>query len=249
MRQPDGDIYTPRLWAEGRMGYCGIVDFTNPDAVAWWRGKHGPLLDIGVDAFKTDFGEEIPADAVLYNGKTGPEIRNVYAKLFQRIAFDAVRERYGRGLIWGRAGFAGMRRCPAHWSGDPKCTYEDLAATIRAGLAAGLSGIPMWSHDIGGFWGTPAPDLYIRWAQFGLLSTLSRCHGLTHRDPWEFGDEAVEIFRWFARLRYRLIPYFYSTALDAAETGLPVMRAMVLDHPDEPGMTLADGQYYLGDSL
>lgn len=249
LKRPDGTVYTAQLWAMTDASLCAIVDFSNPQAAAWYREKHRPLLAMGVDTFKTDFGEEIPEDAVFHNGRTGAEMRNLYARLYQELVFDLVRARHGAGVIWARAGCPGVQRFPIHWSGDPHCTYEDMAATLRGGLSAGMAGLAFWSHDIGGFVGRPTPDLYLRWAQFGLLSTCARYHGTTLRDPWEFGEEALEIFRRYARLRYRLIPYLDAYARQAAETGLPVMRPMVLRYQDDPATFGIELQYLLGDEL
>lgn len=249
LKRGDGSVYTAQMWGGTAASLCAIVDFTNPDAAAWFRGKHLPLLAMGVDTFKTDFGEEIPADAVFHNGRTGAEMRNLYARLYQELIFELVRAQRGEGLIWARAGCPGVQRFPTHWSGDPHCTYEDMASTLRGGLSAGMSGLAFWSHDIGGFYGRPTPDLYVRWAQFGLLSTHARYHGTTVRDPWEYGEEALEIFRRYAQLRYRLIPYLDAYARMAAETGLPVMRPMVLRYQDDPATFGLDLQYLLGDEL
>ncbi len=245
----DGTVYTAQLWSGTSASLCAIVDFTNPEAEAWFRKLHAPLLDMGVDTFKTDFGEEIPPDAVFHNGRTGEEMRNLYARLYQGAVFDLLKMRHGEAIIWARAGCPGVQQFPTHWSGDPHCTYEDMAATLRGGLSAGLAGLAFWSHDIGGFFGTPTPDLFVRWAQFGLLSTHSRYHGTTLRDPWEFGEQALEVFRRYARLRYRLLPYLYAYAREAAATGLPVMRAMVLQYQDDPATFGVDLQYLLGGEL
>lgn len=249
VRQPDGSITIARLWGGARASLCAIVDVTNPEAAAWFREKHRPLLEMGADTFKTDFAEEIPEDAVFHNGERGAVMRNLYALLYQQLVFETVQQHHGRGIIWARAGAPGVQRFPVHWSGDPHCTYEDMAATLRGGLSAALSGLAFWSHDIGGFWGTPTANLFIRWAQFGLLSAFSRYHGASLRDPWEFGEDAVAIFRRYTLLRYRLIPYLYSTAWQAARTGLPVMRPMVLAFPDDPATYTLDLQFMLGDTL
>lgn len=252
LTQPDGSVYTPQLWAgaggdSGSM--CAIIDLTNPAAADWFRGLHEPLLAMGVDTLKTDFGEEIPADAVFHNGRTGAEMRNLYGRLYQELVFDLLRKRDGRAVIWARAASPGSQRFPVHWSGDPQCTYEDMAATLRGGLSAGMSGLAFWSHDLGGFKGTPSPDLYIRWTQFGLLSGFARYHGTTLRDPWLFGEEALSIFRRYAELRYRLLPYLYTYAWEAADTGLPVMRPLALRYQEDPATYGIDLQYLLGDEL
>ncbi len=252
LRRPDGSVYTPQIGSGAggrRYPLCAIVDFTNPAAAEWFRALHAPLLEAGVDTFKTDFGEEIPVDAVFHNGRTGAEMRNMYARLYQELVFTMLRERHGVAVIWARAACPGAQQFPVHWSGDPHCTYEDMAATLRGGLSAGMSGVAFWSHDIGGFYGTPTPDLYVRWAQFGLLSGHARYHGTTVRDPWAFGDDILAIFRRYAVLRSRLVPYLYTYACCAAETGLPLMRPLVLRYQDDPATYGIDLQYLLGDEL
>jgi len=252
VRRPDGSVYEALLWSqrsERGMGLCAMVDFTNPEAVAWFHRVHERLLTQGADAFKTDFAEEVPADAVFHNGLTGAEMHNPYPHMFQREVFEAIRAHHGRAVIWARSGAPGSQRYPIHWSGDPECTFPDLANTLRGGLAAAMSGFAHWSHDIGGFWGDPSAELYIRWAQSGFLSPLSRIHGATARDPWLFGEEALDLFRRYARFRSRLVPYLYSYAWDAAETGIPLMRPMVLEFPEDPAGYAFDLQYCLGREL
>lgn len=226
-----------------------IVDFSNPEAVLWYQEKHRELLNIGIDVFKPDYGEFAPANAIYYNGLTGEEMHNIYPILYNRAIFEITKQFNGTGIVWARSGYAGIQRYPGNWSGDSQCRFSDLACVLRAGLSYGLSGVPFWSHDIGGYRGKPSMRLYIRWAQFGLLSPLARCHGTTPREPWEFGEEAVKIFRAYAKLRYRLISYLYSYAHIANQTGLPVMRAMVLEYPDDPNIHNHDLQYLLGREL
>ncbi len=252
LRRPDGSVYEALLWSqrsERGMGLCAMIDFTNPEAVAWFRDTHRRLLAQGVDTFKTDFAEEVPADARFHNGLTGAEMHNPYPLLYQREVFETIRGHHGRAVIWARSGAPGSQRYPIHWSGDPECTFVDLANNLRGGLASAMSGFAHWSQDIGGFWGDPSPQLYIRWAQCGFLSPLSRIHGATARDPWLFGDEALRIFRRYARFRSRLVPYLYSYAWDAAETGIPLMRPMVMEFPDDPAGYAFDLQYCLGREL
>jgi alpha-D-xyloside xylohydrolase len=252
LRRLDGSIYEALLWSqrsERGMGLCAIVDLTNPEAVAWFRKKHETLLAQGVDAFKTDFAEEIPEDARFHNGLTGAEMHNPYALLYQREVFETTKAHAGRAVIWGRSGAPGSQRYPGHWSGDPECTFADFASSVRGGLAAAMSGLAHWGQDMGGFWGTPSPELFVRWSQCGFFSSLSRYHGATARDPWLFGEEALRIFRQYARLRSRLVPYLYSYAWDAAETGIPLMRPMVLEFSEDPAGYAFDLQYCLGREL
>jgi alpha-D-xyloside xylohydrolase len=254
LRRPDGSVYEPILWnqrTERGMGLCAIVDFSNPDATRWYRGKLDAQLALGVDSFKPDFAEEIPEDARFANGLTGVEMHNPYPLLFQREAFEATRAHAGEGqaVSFARSAAPGVQRYPGHWSGDSECTFPDLANTLRGGLAAAMSGLAWWSHDIGGFWGDPTPELYVRWAQCGLFASLSRYHGATPRDPWLFGEEALDIFRRYARLRSRLVPYLLSYGGEASETGVPVMRPMVLEFPEDPAGYAFDLQYFLGREL
>jgi len=254
LRRPDGSTYEPIVWSqrtERGMGLCAIVDFTNPDAARWYREKLLAQLALGADCFKPDFAEEIPEDARFANGLTGAEMHNPYPLLYQRTAWEATAAHKGDGetVAWSRSAAPGVQRYPGHWSGDPECTFVDLANTLRGGLAAAMSGLAYWSHDIGGFWGEPTPELYVRWAQVGFFSALSRYHGATPRDPWLFGDEALEIFRRYARLRSRLVPYLQSHGGEAAETGIPLMRPMPLAFPDDPAARTFELQYCLGREL
>ena len=243
-------VGTTGLVADQRLVTPGtLIDFTHPGAVSWWQDLHRPLLKQGVAVFKTDFGEDVPYDVHFHDGRTGREVHNLYPLLYQKAVFDVTQSVTGTSMIWGRSGWAGGQRFPVHWGGDPVCTFSAMAGTLRAGLSYGLSGIPFWSHDIGGFAGTPTPEVFIRWAQFGLLSSHARCHGTTPREPWEFGPEATQIFGEFARLRYSLMPYFHQLAQEAASTGLPVMRAMLLEFPDDPACSTIDTQYMLGADL
>jgi alpha-D-xyloside xylohydrolase len=230
------------------------VDFTNPEAVRWWQEKHRPYLRMGVAAFKTDYGEAVPPDAVFADGRSGKQVHNIYPVLFNRAVFEVVREERGEAIVFGRSGYAGSQRYPINWTGDTPSTWGGMAAALRAGLSMSLSGISMWSHDIGGFLRPPyahAPDatLYIRWAQWGLLSSHSRFHGIHGREPWHFGEKAVEVVREFARQRYRLLPYIYSLAREAVESGMPVVRPLLLEYPEDPVAATADFEYLLGPYL
>ena len=228
-----------------------IVDFTHPGAVEWWQEKHRRLLDQGVAVFKTDYGEYVPEDAVFANGKTGRSMHNLYPYLYNEAVYEAVAEVNGdeEAVVWGRSAWTGSQSFPMHWGGDPQTSWSGMAAALRGGLSASLSGIALWSHDIGGFRGTPSTELYTRWAQFGLLSSNSRCHGTTPREPWEFGEEALDTFREYAELRYRLLPYVYTAAEVAARTGTPVVRPLVFGFQDDPATHDLDSQYTLGPDL
>ncbi|GAA1294572.1 alpha-xylosidase [Planotetraspora silvatica] len=248
LRRQDGEVYVADSW-HGSHPACGIVDFTNPAAVGWFKGLLRDRLHEGVSVFKTDFAEGVPADAVAFNGMTGTDLHNVYALLFNDAVSEVTREVAGHGMVWARSSYLGGQRHAAQWSGDVDATYPAMGSTIRGGLSHGLSGIPFWTHDAGGFTGTPTPDLYIRWSQFSALSPLVRFHGTTSREPWQFPAHAERGAVEAIRLRYRLMPYIYSAAVTAAETGAPMMRALCVDHPDDPVAWQADLEYLLGTDL
>lgn len=228
-----------------------LVDFTDPDAVEWWKDRHRRLLEMGVAVFKTDYGEYVPRDAVFENGCSGRSMHNLYPYLYNKAVYETIAEVNGpeEALVWGRAAWTGSQRFPMHWGGDPQTSYAGMTAALRGGLSASLSGIAFWSHDIGGFRGRPTDDLYIRWAQFGLLSSNSRCHGTTPREPWEYGETALSTFREYSRLRYSLLPYIYTYAEVAARTGLPAVRPLVLEYQDDPLTHRLDTEYLLGEDL
>ncbi len=243
--RPDGVVRfaTPETSWNARVA---IVDFTNPAAYRWYQDLHRPVLRMGADVFKTDFGEDIPHDAVFYNGQTGATMHNLYPLLYNQCVYEVTQQERGYGVVWSRSGTAGNQRYPVCWSGDPAADFDSLACTIRGGLSVGLSGVPFWSNDIGAFRGMPTPQLYTRWAQFTLLCSHARMHGDTPREPWFFGPEALAIVRRYTLLRYRLFPYLYSLAHEAHRTGLPVIRAMPLVFPDDPNTCDKDLQFMLG---
>ena len=249
LRRRNGDVWQWDLWQPG----MGIVDFTNPAAAAWFAGKLRALLDMGVDCFKTDFGERIPTDDVVYHDGSDPHrMHNYYAYLYNKCVFDLLREVRGEGeaVLFARSATAGGQQFPVHWGGDNTSSYVSMAETLRGGLSLALSGFGFWSHDIGGFEGTPDPGVFKRWLPFGLLSSHSRLHGSDSvRVPWAFDEQAVEITRAFARLKNRLMPYLYAAAVVAHEDGTPMMRPMLLEFPDDPTAGFVDRQYLLGPDL
>lgn len=228
----------------------GIVDFTNPAAKEWWKEHLKTCLRNGAATLKPDYGDRVPEHALFHNGRTGRELHNLYLHLYAETAFEAVKEVHGQGIIWRRAGYIGTQRYPATWAGDTQVNWEAMRCCLRGGLSAGLTGEAFWTSDIGGFCGPkPSPELYIRWAQWGLFCGVSRFHGTTPREPWEFGSQALSIVRHYAQLRYRLIPYLLAYAHEACNSGLPMMRHLALEYPNEPGVEHIDDQYLLGSDL
>jgi alpha-D-xyloside xylohydrolase len=248
LRRPNGDVWQTDLWQPG----MGIVDFTNPSARQWFGDKLRALLAMGVDCFKTDFGERIPTDVVYHDGSDPFKMHNYYSYLYNKTVFEVLQEQRGSGeaVVFARSATAGSQQFPVHWGGDCDSTFESMAESLRGGLSLGLSGFGFWSHDIGGFEGMPPADVYKRWIAFGLLSSHSRLHGnQSYRVPWLFDEEAVEVLRRFTRLKCRLMPYLFAHAIEATRTGVPLMRAMLLEFPDDPTCEYLDRQYMLGESL
>ena len=248
LKRPNGDVWQWDLWQAG----MGIVDFTNPAAWAWYQEKLRALLDQGVDCFKTDFGERIPTDVVYYDGSDPELMHNYYPYLYNKCVFDLLEAYKGRGqaCLFARSATVGGQKFPVHWGGDCSSNYLSMAESLRAGLSLCLSGFGFWSHDISGFEGTAPADVYKRWAAFGLLSTHSRLHGSnSYRVPWLFGEEAVDVLRKFTNLKCTLMPYLYSAAVEAHQTGVPAMRAMLLEFPQDIPCQDLDRQYMLGERL
>ena len=248
LKRPDGTVWQWDMWQAG----MGIVDFTNPAACAWFASKLDALMEMGVDAFKTDFGERIPTDVAWFDGSDPQKMHNYYTQLYNQTVFDAIKAKRGQGdaVVFARSATAGGQQFPVHWGGDCTATFESMAESLRGGLSLHLSGFGFWSHDIGGFEQTATADVYKRWAAFGLLSSHSRLHGSTsYRVPWVYDEEAVDVLAKFTRLKASLMPYIYQTAVQAHQFGIPMLRAMMLAFPGDPACETLDRQYMLGDSL
>ena len=248
LKKPGGDVWQWDLWQPG----MALVDFTNPEARAWYAAKLDALLAMGVDCFKTDFGERVPTDVAYFDGSDPEGMHNYYTYLYNQTVFEVLRARRGEddAVVFARSATAGSQQFPVHWGGDCEATYESMAESLRGGLSLGLSGFGFWSHDIGGFEGTPSAAVFKRWIAFGLLSSHSRLHGSdSYRVPWLFDEESVDVLRQFTRLKLRLMPYLYEAARQAHTDGVPMMRAMALEFPADPACAHLERQYMLGDSL
>ncbi|MEU0301957.1 alpha-xylosidase [Streptomyces sp. NPDC006175] len=248
VRRANGDIWQWDLWQPG----MALVDFTNPAARAWYNDKLRLLLDQGVDCFKTDFGERIPTDVVWHDGSDPERMHNYYAQIYNRTVFELLEKERGAGeaVLFARSATAGGQQFPVHWGGDCFASFTAMAESLRGGLSLSLSGFGFWSHDIGGFEGTPDPAVFKRWLAFGLLSSHSRLHGnVSYRVPWAFGEEAVDVTRRFTLLKHRLMPYLYGVAAEAHRTGVPMMRPMLAEFPGDPASRTLDRQYMLGPDL
>jgi len=225
----------------------GGVDFSHPGGRRWFSERIAELVRLGVDVIKTDFGEAIPDDA--YGRTLGPpELHNRYAPLYPETVFRAVRAAGGDPMVWGRSGGLDIHRYPVQWGGDPRTYPRDMAAALRAALSYAASGGAFASFDSGGFGGRPSRELYVRWMQMGMLFSHTRLHGTTPREPWEFGAEALGIFRKFAALRYRLVPYLYAQSVEGIALGRPLVRPLAVDFPEDPA-AVAEDEYLLGEHL
>lgn len=262
VRKPNGEVWQTDFWQAG----MGLVDFTNPAAREWFKDKVKALLNQGVDAIKTDFGERIPRDVVWYDGSPKLSMHNWYTQLYNQAVFEAIEETYGKGnaCLYARSATVGGQQQPVHWGGDCESTFNGMAQSLRAGLSLTSSGFGFWSHDIGGFEGAfPDPAVYKRWVAFGMLGSHSRLHGSTvYRVPWLFDEEdekngvalvpgqtAVDAVREFTKLKLELMPYVYQLGLQPHVNGTPVMRSMFVEFPDDPACRTLDRQYMFGPSM
>jgi len=242
--EPFGVVLTP-------LPESGLLDFTRPEAYAYWRDRHRELFELGVDMIKPDFGEQIEPYMVASDGAQGDALHNVYALLYNRCVYEAA-SRYSKGgaFLFSRAAWSGSQRYPSQWGGDPQADWGGLAASIRGGLSWGLTGSPFYATDVGGFYGDRRdPLLYVRWAQASVFSAHMRLHGIGAREPWSYGPEAERAATAAFELRYRLLPYLWRTVGEASATGLPVQRAMALACPDEPEAWAFDHQFFCGEDL
>ena len=251
----DGGIFQTDMWQPG----MAIVDFTNPDACKWFADGIRKLCADGVDAIKTDFGERIPTDVVYYDGSDPVAMHNYYTYLYNKVVFEALESCKGKdnAVLFARSATAGGQKFPVHWGGDCAAEYSAMAETLRGGLSLCASGFGFFSHDIGGFEQTASADVYKRWVAFGLMSTHSRLHGSTsYRVPWAYEEDdpqnpenACAVLRHFTNLKGRLMPYLWAQANLTHQTGIPMMRAMVIDYADDPACLTLDRQYMLGENL
>jgi alpha-D-xyloside xylohydrolase len=217
--------------------------------VKWYQGLLANLLKMGVGAIKVDFGEDAPLHGLYASGRTGYYEHNLYPLRYNKAVADITKSVTGDSIIWARSAWAGSQRYPLHWGGDAENTTSAMAATLRAGLSFGLSGFTFWSHDVGGFVQAPPLALYRRWLPFGVLTSHTRCHGTPPREPWAVDPAFVDDFRRAIELKYSLMPYIYAQSKDSSERGLPMLRALFLEYPDDPTSWLIDDEYLFGSEL
>jgi alpha-D-xyloside xylohydrolase len=257
------DTPRPTVWQwDNWQAGMACVDFTNPAARKWYSDHLTRLMDMGIDSFKTDFGERIPFlphQVKYHDGSDTVRMHNFYAYLYNKTVYETMEGHGKEGCLFARAATAGGQQFPVHWGGDCESTFEAMAETLRGGLSLALSGFAFWAHDIGGFEGLPDPALYKRWVQFGLLGSHSRLHGSSsYRVPWIYDperypgeDEACsKVLRESVARKLALMPYLLRTALEGHLKGTPVMRAMFLEFGEfDPNTWNLDTQYMLGSEL
>jgi alpha-D-xyloside xylohydrolase len=226
-----------------------VLDFSNPATVKWYQEKLGNLLKMGVGAIKVDFGEAAPHNGLYYSGRTGFYEHNLYPLRYNKAVAEITNQVQGQGIIWARSAWAGSQRYPLHWGGDPANTNTSMAAALRGGLSFGLSGFSFWSHDIGGFVQAKPVGVYKRWTPFGMLTSHTRCHGVPPTEPWEYGQEFMDGFRKADEMRYKLMPYIFAQSKQCSEKGLPMVRALFIEYPNDPGAWLVDNEYLFGSDM
>jgi alpha-D-xyloside xylohydrolase len=226
-----------------------VLDFSNPATVEWYQAKLAKLLKLGVGAIKVDFGEAAPNNGLFASGRTGFYEHNLYPLRYNKAVADITKQVTGENIIWARSAWAGSQRYPIHWGGDAENTDDGMAAELRGGLSFGLCGFSFWSHDVGGFVAKATENLYRRWLAFGVLTSHTRCHGTAPKEPWNYSVDFMDDFRRIDELKYRLMPYVYAQAKDCSERGLPMLRALFVDYPEDPGSWLIDDQYLFGSGI
>ena len=231
-----------------------VLDLSNPKTIAWYQGKIANLIKQGVSAIKCDFGEAAPYDGIYASGITGFYEHNLYPLRYNKALWQAVRDNTPdhEGVIWARSAWAGSQRYPLHWGGDA-ATNEigsvGMLGDLRGGLSFGLSGFSFWSHDMGGFVTKSPDDLYRRWLPFGFLSSHTRAHGAPPTEPWLISESFTKAFRQSAEMKYKLMPYVYAQAKDCSERGLPMVRALLVEFPDDPGAWFVEDEYMFGSQI
>jgi alpha-D-xyloside xylohydrolase len=247
------EIIEKGLYVKDRKGNLpyedAVLDFSNPATVKWYQEKISGLLKQGVGVIKADFGEAAPADGIYFSGKTGFYEHNLYPLRYNKTVSEITKQVNGESIIWARSAWAGSQRYPVHWGGDPANTNTAMAGTLRAGLSMGVCGFSFWAHDIGGFVNKKPEDIYRRWTPFGMLTSHTRSHGAPPTEPWEYGEDFLNAFRRADNMRYELMPYIYAQAKDCSERGLPMLRALFIEYPDDPGSWTIDDEYLFGSDM
>ena len=254
LKTDSGDVYLSTWWK----GRGGLIDFTNPAAVEWWKNQVRRAIRLGADAFKADGGEGgFVGNARFADGEDAAVMRTRYSVLYNQALEELIQgDLHGDGVLFSRSGSVGNHNLPFLWAGDNESNFGDgngLPGVVRAGLNAGLSGIALWASDLGGyekFSRTPGDDvLFVRWTEFSAFSPIMQLHSGINLGPWDYGPQALDIFRRYSRLHMSLFPYRYAAAQESARSGMPIMRALVLLHPLDEAARRTTDEYYFGPDL
>lgn len=236
--------------AKGGMPFEDVVlDFSNPETVSWYQERIKGLLDLGVGAIKVDFGEGAPLNGYYASGRSGLYEHNLYPLRYNKAVAEITKKTTGEQIMWARSAWAGSQRYPLHWGGDASNTNIGMAATLRCGLSFGLSGFSFWSHDMGGFVLSTPEELYRRWLPFGFLTSHTRAHGAPPTEPWLYNESFTDAFRACAEMKYKLMPYVLQQAEACTKAGLPMLRALLIEYPDDPAVWQIDDQYLFGSDI
>jgi len=260
IKYPDSTNYTGEVWP----GWCNFPDFTNPKGRTWWGTEMKKYGADGVSGIWNDmneiatWGQKMPDNIIFdYDGKKAShlESRDVYAMQMARASYEGAKAAFNkRPFILTRAGYAGLQRYTAIWTGDNRSEDSHMLLGVRLLNSLGLSGVPFTGMDIGGFTGNPTQSLYARWIQIGAFNPYFRNHTAVNTkssEPWTYGEEVLEISRNYINLRYKLLPYLYSTFYEATQNGHPVMRSLAIDYTFDKNIynTEFQNQYMFGSSF
>ena len=227
-----------------------ILDFSNPETVGWYQQKIEGLMRQGVSTIKCDFGEAAPYNGFYHSGLGGMYEHNLYPLRYNKALWEVVEKNHpGEGIIWARSAWAGSQRYALHWGGDAATNNIGMLGDLRGGLSFGLSGFSFWSHDMGGFVTASPEDIYRRWLPFGFLSSHTRAHGAPPTEPWLISESFTQAFRESAEMKYKLMPYVYAQAKDCSERGLPMVRALFVEFPEDKGAWLVEDEYMFGSQM
>lgn len=260
VKYPDGKPWTAQVWP----GWCNFPDFTNPKGREWWKKQINFFASTGVDGIWNDmnepasWGNKVPSNVIFnFDGQptTMLQAHNVYGLEMARSSYEGAKALFPRRpFILTRAGYAGLQRYTAIWTGDNRAEDNHMIAGIRLLNSLGLSGVAFTGMDVGGFTGNPTISLYARWIQLGAFIPYFRNHTAVNTksaEPWTFGEEVTEIARNFISLRYRLLPYLYSGFYEATQNGMPVMRSLAIDYSfdDKVYDTRYQNEYLFGSAI